>query len=81
MHIAILTFEGFNELDSLIAFSILNRVKQPDWRVSIASPTEKVRSMNGLVIEAQVSLEEASDADAVLVGSGSLTRISWRIPS
>ena len=74
MHIAILTFEGFNELDSLIAFSILNRVKQPDWRVSIASPTEKVRSMNGLVIEAQVSLEEASDADAVLVGSGSLTR-------
>jgi hypothetical protein len=28
MHIAILTFEGFNELDSLIAFNILNRVKQ-----------------------------------------------------
>ena len=29
MHIAILTFEGFNELDSLIALSILNRVKSP----------------------------------------------------
>ena len=27
MHIAILTFEGFNELDSLIALGILNRVK------------------------------------------------------
>jgi hypothetical protein len=38
MHIAILTFEGFNELDSLIALGILNRVKKPDWRVSIASP-------------------------------------------
>ena len=25
MHIAILTFEGFNELDSLIALGILNR--------------------------------------------------------
>jgi transcriptional regulator GlxA family with amidase domain len=74
MHVAILTFEGFNELDSFIAYSILNRVKQPDWRVSIAGPTQKVRSMNGLVVEAQVSLEEASDADAVLVGSGSLTR-------
>ena len=38
MHIAILTFQGFNELDSLIALGILNRVKRPDWRVSIASP-------------------------------------------
>ena len=45
MHIAILTFEGFNELDSLIALGILNRVKRPDWRVSIASPTERVLSL------------------------------------
>ncbi|MFM0094863.1 DJ-1/PfpI family protein [Paraburkholderia nemoris] len=74
MHIAILTFEGFNELDSLIALGILNRVKRPDWRVSIASPTDKVRSMNGVVIEAQASLKDACDADAVLVGSGRLTR-------
>lgn len=29
MHIAILTFEEFNELDSLIALGILNRVKKP----------------------------------------------------
>lgn len=74
MHIAILTFEGFNELDSLIAYGILNRVKQPGWRVSIAGPTDKLRSMNGLVIEAQMSLEQACAADAVLVGSGSMTR-------
>jgi transcriptional regulator GlxA family with amidase domain len=74
MHIAILTFEGFNELDSLISFGILNRVQKPGWRVSIASPTDKVLSMNGLMVEAQASLEEACDADAVLVGSGRLTR-------
>lgn len=74
MHIAILTFEGFNELDSLIAFGILNRIKKPDWRVSIASPTARVRSMNGLVLEAQASLREASAADAVIVGSGVQTR-------
>ena len=47
MHIAILTFEGFNELDSLIALGILNRIRKPDWRVSIASPGPRVRSMNG----------------------------------
>ncbi|KWR88091.1 DJ-1/PfpI family protein [Cupriavidus sp. IDO] len=74
MHIAILTFEGFNELDSLIALGILNRVKQPGWRVSIASPAARVRSMNDVVIEAQASLEDACDADAVLVGSGVRTR-------
>ncbi|KAB0660325.1 DJ-1/PfpI family protein [Burkholderia territorii] len=74
MHIAILTFDGFNELDSLIALGILNRVKQPGWRVSIASPTARVRSMNGVTIDAQASLQDACDADAVLVGSGVRTR-------
>ena len=74
MHIAILTFEGFNELDSLIALGILNRVRRPGWRVSIASPTARVRSMNAVVMEAQASLEDACDADAVLVGSGIRTR-------
>lgn len=74
MHIAILTFEGFNELDSLIALNILNRVKRPGWRVSIASPQPRVRSMNGLVVEAQASLQDAREADAVLVGSGIQTR-------
>ncbi len=74
MHIAILTFDGFNELDSLIAFGLLNRVKRSGWRVSLACPTPQVRSMNGMVIEAQSSLRDASTADAVIVGSGVLTR-------
>lgn len=74
MHIAILTFEGFNELDSLVALGILNRVRRPGWRVSIASPTERVRSMNGVVLERQATLDEASSADAVIVGSGLQTR-------
>lgn len=74
MHIAILTFEGFNELDSLIALGILNRIKTPGWRVSIASPTAQVRSMNGLLLESQISLAEANTADAVIVGSGMRTR-------
>jgi len=74
MNIAILTFEGFNELDSLIALGILNRVKDRAWRVSLACPTPQVRSMNGVTVAAQCSLEEAVEADAVIVGSGRLTR-------
>ncbi|MGY4712143.1 DJ-1/PfpI family protein [Mycolicibacterium sp. CBM1] len=74
MHIAILTFEGFNELDSLIALGVLNRVREPGWQVSIAGPSPRVRSMNGVVIESHITLAEATGADAVIVGSGIATR-------
>jgi transcriptional regulator GlxA family with amidase domain len=74
MHIAILTFDGFNELDSLIALGILNRVKKPDWRVTLCCPQPEVTSMNGVTVRAQSALEEARGADAVLVGSGMQTR-------
>lgn len=74
MHIAILTFDGFNELDSIIALGILNRVQQPGWRVSIASPTAKVTSMNGVTVESHISLADAAVADAVIIGSGIHTR-------
>ncbi len=74
MHIAILTFEGYNELDSLIALGVLNRVQADDWRVTIATPTEQVTSMNGVTIGQMSSLTEALAADAVIVGSGIATR-------
>jgi transcriptional regulator GlxA family with amidase domain len=74
MHIAILTFDGYNELDSFIALGILNRVDRPDWRISIASPTPTVRSMNGILVEATATLQDACAADAVIVGSGAKTR-------
>ena len=74
MHISILTFDGFNELDSFIALGLLNLVKKTDWRVTIASPSERIESMNGVIIERHVSLQEACSADAVLIGSGMKTR-------
>jgi len=74
MHTAILTFDAFNELDSLIALGILNRIKKPGWRVTLACPTRTVTSMNGVVVHAQSTLAEAGEADVVLVGSGMKTR-------
>ncbi|SNX65220.1 DJ-1/PfpI family protein [Streptomyces sp. TLI_55] len=74
MHIAILTFEGYNELDSLIALGVLNRVKSDGWRVTLATPSPRVTSMNGVTIEQMSTLEEACAADAVIVGSGIATR-------
>lgn len=74
MHIAILTFDGFNELDSLIALGILNRIKVPGWRVTLSCPTPTVTSMNGVTLHAQSTLADARAADAVLFGSGMKTR-------
>ncbi len=74
MQIAVLTFDGFNELDSFVAAAILNRMKPKGWKAYITSPTENVTSMNGVTVQRQKPLEFAAKADAVLIGSGIKTR-------
>ncbi|MDN2663063.1 hypothetical protein OW492_06700 [Psychromonas sp. 14N.309.X.WAT.B.A12] len=74
MKIAILTFDGFNELDSFIAMGILNRMKEQGWDVQITSPSPSVVSMNGVTVMSQQPLEFANTADVVLFGSGLLIR-------
>jgi transcriptional regulator GlxA family with amidase domain len=77
MKISILTFDGFNELDSLIAYGMLSRISllgDADWQVKICSPTPRVTSMNGLTLEAHELLPECAHSDAVLIGSGMKTR-------
>jgi transcriptional regulator GlxA family with amidase domain len=74
VQIAILTFDGFNELDSFVAAAILNRMKGQGWAAHITSPTEQVTSMNGVTIQRQKPLEFATEAGAVLIGSGIRTR-------
>ena len=74
MQIAVLTFDGFNEIDSFVAASILNRLKTKGWKAHITSPTPEVTSMNGVTIQRQQPLEFAAEADAVLIGSGVRTR-------
>lgn len=74
MQIAVLTFDGFNELDSFIAAAILNRLKARGWEAHITSPTPEVTSMNGVRVQRQRPLEFAAEADAVLIGSGVRTR-------
>ena len=74
MQIAVLTFDGFNELDSFVAASILNRLRPQGWRAWITSPTETVTSMNGVIVQRQQPLDFAARADAVVIGSGVKTR-------
>lgn len=74
MKIAVLTLDGFNELDSFIAAGILNRMRAKGWEALITTPTPQVTSMNGVTITGQRGLEFLPEADAVLVGSGIKTR-------
>ena len=63
MRIAVLTFEGFNELDSFIAAAMINRVKEPRLEALIVCPSERVNaSMNGVVVHSRPRLARAADA-------------------
>jgi transcriptional regulator GlxA family with amidase domain len=74
VRIAILTFDGFNELDSFIALGLLNRLGAQGWKAELACPSAQVTSMNGVTVQAQRPLEFANVADAVIFGSGIYTR-------
>jgi transcriptional regulator GlxA family with amidase domain len=74
MRVAILTFDGFNELDSFIPLGLLNRLSAQGWSAQITSPSTHVTSMNGVTVQAQRPLEFANEADAVIFGSGIYTR-------
>ncbi len=74
MQVAVLTFDGFNELDSFIAAAIINRRKAEGWNAWITTPSPQVTSMNGVLIEGQRPLSFSAEADAVIIGSGVNTR-------
>lgn len=74
MRIAILTFDGFNEIDSLVPLGLLNRLSALGWKAELCCPTSHVTSMNGVTVQAQQPLEFANEADAVIFGSGLYTR-------
>lgn len=72
--VAIITFDGFNELDSFIALGLLNRLRPQGFTAEITGPATRLTSMNGVTIEAQQPLEFANEAEVVLFGSGIYTR-------
>ncbi|SEK84655.1 DJ-1/PfpI family protein [Roseateles sp. YR242] len=74
MHIAILSFDGFNELDCFVPLGLLNRLKPMGWSAELCGPGGMVTSMNGVNVQVQRPLEWANEADAVWFGAGLYTR-------
>jgi transcriptional regulator GlxA family with amidase domain len=74
MRVAVVTFDGFNELDSFIASAMINRCRKDGLEAFITTPTPVVTSMNGVEVSGQRPMEFVTEADVVLVGSGVRTR-------
>jgi transcriptional regulator GlxA family with amidase domain len=74
MQVAVVTFDGFNELDSFIASAVINRARPAGLTAYITTPTSVVTSMNGVEVVGQRPLSFVAEADVVLIGSGIRTR-------
>ncbi|MFD7438241.1 DJ-1/PfpI family protein [Streptomyces sp. NPDC059861] len=70
MQVAVVTFDGFNELDSFIASALINRCRKDGLEAFITTPTPVVTSMNGVEVTGQRPMEFLPEADVVLIGSG-----------
>jgi len=74
MHISIVAFDGFNEIDTFTTMGILTQMRGDGWRTGLVCPTPKIVSANGVTVSNQHPLEWANDADVVLFSSGSRMR-------
>jgi transcriptional regulator GlxA family with amidase domain len=74
MQVAVVTFDGFNELDSFIASALINRCRRDGLEAFITTPTPVVTSMNGVEVRGQRPIGFVTEADVVLIGSGIKTR-------
>ncbi|MFF4589005.1 DJ-1/PfpI family protein [Streptomyces sp. NPDC001388] len=74
MQAAVITFDGFNELDSFIASALINRCRKDGLEAFVTTPTPVVTSMNGVRVTGQRPMEFVTEADVVLIGSGVRTR-------
>ncbi|MFI9611352.1 DJ-1/PfpI family protein [Streptomyces sp. NPDC052023] len=70
MQVAVVTFDGFNELDSFIASALINRCRKDGLEAFITTPAPVVTSMNGVEVTGQRPMEFLPEADVVLIGSG-----------
>jgi putative intracellular protease/amidase len=78
MKIAIIAFDDFTDLDLVLHWDILNRVRYiggiADWSVKILGTKDAHISTLGLPIPTSGKIEEAAEADGVIITSGKGTR-------
>ena len=74
MRVALLTFDGFDEVGTFVALGLLQRAGADGWKAELACPSAQVTSMSGVTVHAQQPLEYANEADAVIFGASLYSR-------
>ena len=74
MKIALDVFDQFTDLDLYLMWDLFNRVRLPDWQVSIVGEQAQQLSTTGLTVQTHDRIEAANTADVVLFVSGQGTR-------
>ncbi len=74
MRIAILAFDGCNEIDIFVPLGLLNQLDARGWKAELACPTSHVTTRSGVTVQAQRTLEFANEADGVIFGGGLYSR-------
>lgn len=72
--VAIVAFDGFDELDAFVALGLIGRLRPDGWSVAIAGPAAQVTSMNGVTVTAQQPLEAVGECDAAVFAGGLYAR-------
>ncbi len=78
--VAIVTFDDFTDIDVFLPWDLLSRVERPGWRVRLLGEGERATSKAGLAIPLHGPLQEAAEADAVIVASGPGAHERYRDP-
>jgi len=73
----IVAFDNFTDIDIFLAWDLLNRVKHRDkeFVVKIVGTETSHKSINGIELPMQGTIEECNDADLVFFGSGYGARV------
>ncbi len=74
MRIALLAFDGFDELEVCVLSGLLNRLSTHGWKAEVTSSAAQITSMNGVTIQSTQPLEFANEADAVVFGGNLYAR-------
>lgn len=74
MRVAIVVFDGFDEIDTFVSLGLLGRLGPLGWQTQLVAPVTRATSMNGISVEVQQPLAFANRADAVLFGGNLYAR-------
>lgn len=74
MKVSIVIFDNFTDIDLWLMWDLLSRVRADGWSVKILGEKESHISVTGIPTATHGRIEEANEADAVLIVSGPGTR-------